>query len=101
MLLDVNGLAKGGVRTPWVDVPIARTSGLAPAESPMSFLFGSGELFDAPTLERLYPGGATDYLKRFTAALDSAIAAGFILAVDREEILALAAAIFCQIAPEM
>jgi hypothetical protein len=101
LLLDVNGLAKGGVRTPWVDVPIARTSGLAPAESPMSFLFGSGELFDAPTLERLYPGGAADYLKRFTAALDSAIAAGFILAVDREEILALAAAIFCQIAPEM
>ena len=28
--LDENGLAKGGVRTPWVDVPIARTSGLAP-----------------------------------------------------------------------
>ena len=27
--LDANGIAKGGVRTPWVDVPIARTSGVA------------------------------------------------------------------------
>ena len=29
LLLDANGIAKGGVRTPWVDVPIARTSGVA------------------------------------------------------------------------
>ena len=27
-ILDANGLAQGGVRTPWVDVPIARTSGV-------------------------------------------------------------------------
>ncbi|MFG1933086.1 alpha/beta hydrolase domain-containing protein [Mycobacterium sp. NPDC048908] len=94
LLLDANGLAKGGVRTPWVDVPTARTSGLAPDESPMSFLFGSGEPFDAQTLDALYPGGAADYLDRFTAALDRAIAARFILAADRDEILALAGAIF-------
>ena len=80
------------MRTPWVDVPIARTSGLAPDESPMSFLFGSGEMFDDDTLCRLYPGGVADYLERFTAALDSAIQAGFIVAADRSEILELAAA---------
>lgn len=93
-VLDANGIAMSGVRTPWVDVPIGRTSGLAPDESPMSFLFGSGELFDATTLDALYPGGANEYLEKFTAALDQAIDAGFILAADRAEILELAAAKF-------
>jgi hypothetical protein len=90
LVLDATGNAVGGVRTPWVDVPIARTSGLAPEESPMSFLFGSGQLFDAQTLRTLYPGGPGEYLERFTAALDRAIEAGFIVAADRAEILALA-----------
>ena len=92
LVLDANGLAEGGVRTPWVDVPIAKTSGMAPDESPMSFIFGSGEMFDFQTLSKLYPRGATDYLERFTVALDTAIGAGFILPADRTEILELAAA---------
>ncbi len=93
-VLDANGLARGGVRTPWVDVPIARTSGVGSEESLMLAIFGSGEPFDADTLRRLYPGGAADYLERFTASLDSTIRSGFILAADREEILQLAAATF-------
>jgi hypothetical protein len=94
LLLDGHGLAVGGIRTPWVDVPIARTSGLAPDESPMSFLFGSGEVFDRDTMRALYPGGRGDYLERFTDALDRAIEAGFIVAADRSEILQLAEASF-------
>jgi hypothetical protein len=94
LVLDEFGLARDGVRTPWVEVPIARTSGFAPDESPMSFLFGSGEVFDEDTVNRLYPGGASDYLERFTAALDRAIGAGFIVPSDRTEILELAAAAF-------
>ena len=94
LLADDNGLARGGVRTPWVDVPIAKTSGLAPGESPMSFLFGSGEPFDAATLTHLYPGGRADYLERFTESLDTTIEAGVLLAADRSEILQLAAAAF-------
>jgi hypothetical protein len=93
-ILDDSGLAQGGVRTPWVDVPIARTSGAGSEESTMASIFGSGEVFDAATVRRLYPGGVQDYLERFTASLDSAIEAGFILAADREEILQLAAATF-------
>lgn len=92
--LDANGLAEGGVRTPWVDVPIAWTSGLAKDESPMSFLFGSGELFDAARLCELYPKGVEGYLEQFTDALDRAIEAGFLLPADRPEILELAAAMF-------
>ena len=91
-ILDANGLARGGVRTPWVDVPTARTSGIGTGENPLAQLFGSGELFDAATLRRLYPGGTADYLERFTVALDAAIGSGFILPADRAEILELAAA---------
>jgi hypothetical protein len=93
-ILDALGLAQGGVRTPWVDVPIAQTSGVGGDESTMSSIFGSGGQFDAATVRRLYPGGATEYLARFTASLDSAIQSGFILAADRQEILELAAATF-------
>lgn len=94
LVLDANGLAEGGVRTPWVDVPIARTSGLAKDESPMSFLFGSGEVFGAARLCALYPDGVDEYLDRFTDALDRTIEAGFLLPADRPEILELAAAMF-------
>jgi hypothetical protein len=93
-LLDANGLAEGGIRTPWVDVPIARTSGVSTEESIMSAIFGSGEPFDSATVRRLYPRGAEEYLKNFTAALDRAIESGFILAADRAEILQLAAATY-------
>lgn len=97
-VLDANGLARGGVRTPWVDVPIARTSGLAGPEgadeSLMTAIFGSGEPFDVATVRRLYPGGAGHYLEGFTAALDAAIGSGHLLAADRDEILELAAATF-------
>ena len=66
----------------------------AAAESIMAWLFGCGEPFDAATVRRLYPGGPTEYLESFTAALDTAIGSGFILAADRAEILALAAATY-------
>jgi len=39
-------------------------------------------------------------LAGFTAALDSAIQSGFILAADREEILQLAAATFTTVRPQ-
>jgi len=94
LVLDSNGLAQGGVRTPWVDVPIARTSGAGTDESLMADLFGSGEVFDAETLRRLYPGGAAEYLERFTAALDTAIGSGWLLAADRDEILEIASATY-------
>jgi len=92
LVLGDSGLATGGVRTPWVDVPIARTSGIGTAESPLSHLFGSGEPFDAATVARLYPDGVTEYLARFTESLDAAIRSGFLLPADRAEILQLAKA---------
>lgn len=91
LVLDANGLAEGGVRTPWVDVPIARTSGVGNSGGPLGVLAGVCEPFDASTLDRLYPGGKSEYLKKFGAALTAAIKAGFILPADKQDILNLAA----------
>jgi hypothetical protein len=60
----------------------------------MAAIFGSGEPFDTETVRRLYPGGAADYLERFSAALDTAIEHGFILSADRDEIIRIAAAVY-------
>jgi hypothetical protein len=94
IVVDANGIAAGGVRTPWVDVPTARTSGASAGDNVLLAIFGSGEPFDAETVARLYPGGQAEYLERFAAALDQAIGAGFLLVADRQEIVELAAAAF-------
>jgi hypothetical protein len=94
LVLDANGLAQGGVRTPWVDVPTARLSGVGNSGGPLGSMVGVCEPFDAVTLDRLYPGGKSMYLEKFEASLDSAIQAGFILLADRQEILDLAGIAF-------
>jgi hypothetical protein len=93
-VLDEHHLVRGGVRTPWVDVPIAETSGDGGEQTVMSAIFGSGRPFDSATVQRMYPGGPAEYVARFTESLDSAIELGFLLAADRDEILALAEATF-------
>jgi Alpha/beta hydrolase domain len=91
LALDANGLAQGGVRTPWVEVPTIRLSGAGNSGSFLAVLVGLGEPFDQAALARLYPGGKAEYLKRFEASLSAAIKAGYILPEDRREILAIAA----------
>lgn len=89
---DAVGIAYGGVRSPWVDAPLMAHSGVPNPAEPMGFLIGQSRPFDRATIERLYPGGRADHLARFTGALDHAIAAGFILAENRSEIVSLAEA---------
>ena len=90
-VLDELGIARGGIRTPWVDVPSAVMSGLGQSGESFAMLFGRTEPFDEGALTTMYPGGEDDYLERFGSALDAAIAAGFLLEDDRMEILAVAA----------
>lgn len=90
--LDNEGDALGGVRSPWVDVPTARYSGARTTGPAGTELVGSTVPFDKARLARLYPGGRSEYLRKFEASLSSVIAAGFILAADRQEILDLARA---------
>lgn len=89
-VLDANGNVLGGVRTPWVDVPTARLSGVGNSGAQLAFLVGVGDPYDQATLDRLYPDGKAEYLKRFETALDSSIRSGFILPADRQEIMSLA-----------
>jgi hypothetical protein len=89
--LDEHGLAIGGIRTPWVDVPNAVLSGLGQGGETFTILFGRTEPFDEDALSALYQGGESEYLQRFEASLEATIAAGFILEDDRAEILSVAA----------
>ena len=89
-VLDANGLAAGGVRTPWVNVPTARLSGVGNSGGMLAGMAGVCEPFDEATFARLYPGGKKEYLRKFQVSLDAAIEAGFILPADRKEILGLA-----------
>jgi len=88
--VDSNGIAKGGIRTPWVDVPIARLSGQG-GGNPQ---FGLTQPFDQAKLDKLYPSGRGEYLKKFEVALATAIKSGFILPADAAEIKALASAMY-------
>ena len=88
---DAHGIATGGIRTPWTEVPTMLLSGVGNSGSFVGQLAGIGEPFDGATLVKLYPGGSGEYLRRFTIALDQAIAAGHLLLEDRAEILTVAA----------
>ena len=91
---DANGNAVGGIRTPWVDAPIATLSGLGGAGGGWASLFGRTAPFDAATLASLYPGGRDDYLARARKSLSQAVDGGFILAADVAEIEALLGACY-------
>jgi hypothetical protein len=85
---DGLGVARGGVRTPWVDAPVAVLSGLG-QPGDMSELFGTTRAFDAPTAAARYPRGREQYEAEFGAATRAAVDAGFLLAADAAEIDAL------------
>jgi hypothetical protein len=99
LVLDELGIVRGGVRTPWVDVPVAVLSGLGQEGAMFIPLFGVTRPFDDAQLGRLYPNGRKQYLDEFERRLDEAIASGFILTADRDEILALVAAA-CPLGPD-
>jgi hypothetical protein len=80
---DEHGNARGGIRTPYVDVPIATLSGEGQTGSVLCILFGTTSLFDAEKLAELYPTQAT-YIDAYNASTDAAVAAGFILPADAE-----------------
>jgi len=102
-VLDDLGNATGGVRTPYVDVPIAILSGEGQPQPDFSeideisietldfcFLSGITRLFDAPTLGSLYASNAA-YIDSVNTATDEAVSKGFLLAEDADLIKAHAA----------
>jgi hypothetical protein len=93
---DENQLALGGVRNPLVDVPVAATTGdppdgasiddLAGGGGDVCILFGRTIPFDRTTLIELH-GTAADYLQAFRASADAAVAAGFLLRADADQLI--------------
>ena len=93
LALDELGIARGGLRSPWVDAPTAVLSGFGQSGSIFAFLFGTTRPFDPAALARLYPGGRSDFLARFQHAIDATLSRGFLLEADAAEIEGLAGAI--------
>ncbi len=92
---DAAGIARGGIRTGWVDVPVAALSGLTPpGATGIGILLGSTRVFDAAELARRYPGGPGDYVAAFREATMRAATAGFVLEQDVDEIVAVATAAY-------
>lgn len=79
-----DGIAKGGIRTPPVDVPIEVLSGKAGRADPMiCILMGSTNPLPAARISALYPSRDA-YLKSFDEATAAAVKAGHLLEPDRE-----------------
>ncbi len=83
---DEHGNAVGGVRSPFVDVPLAT---YAPTSTPgiSCLLAGTQTPFTADVAEGVY-GDADGYLEQFEAALDQTVKKRFLLEADRAEVLA-------------
>ena len=87
LVLDAVGNATGGVRTPVLDAPVDRLTGIAgEGASVICLLLGTTTPLTAEQLATLYTG-QDDYVAKYGKATDAAIAAGFALAEDRDEIL--------------
>jgi hypothetical protein len=83
-----DGIALGGVRTPPVDAPVDVLSGEpGPDPSVICLLLGSTTPIAPARLAELH-GGRRAYLDAFARATEDAVAAGFVLADDREAMLA-------------
>lgn len=100
---DELGNAKGGVRTPYVDTPIAILEGEGQPQPDLSeiddvniddvdfcFLSGTTDLLDAATLGSLYADNAA-YVEALNAATDEAVDKGFLLPADAQLIKTYAA----------
>ena len=73
---DELGIAKGGVRTPIVDVPLAANVGDATNSPGFCSVFGHSRPFNATVLEKLYPNGSASYVKAFANAARRAVKSG-------------------------
>ena len=95
LVTDDAGIARGGIRTGWVDVPVAALSGLSPpGTAGIGVLLGSTRVFDDAELAHRYPGGPGEYAAAFREATARAAAAGFVLEQDVDEMIAVATAAY-------
>ncbi|MEH6570126.1 MAG: alpha/beta hydrolase domain-containing protein [Halioglobus sp.] len=85
-VLDDLGNVLGGIRTPYVDAPVAVLSGLGQVGESFCGLFGTTILFSADQLVTRYIDEA-GYVDAVTQAAESAVEAGFILPLDAQQMI--------------
>jgi hypothetical protein len=82
---DANGNSTGGIRTPFSDAPSAALAGTGNTGDGFCRLFGTTALFSAEQMASLYVNEA-GYAEAVAEATDAAVAAGFILEDDAQDI---------------
>lgn len=80
-VLDEYGNAKGGIRTSWVDAPVAMLSGLGQSGGSFCGIFGTTTPLDQAVLDELYPDHET-YVRKVRAATSRAVFQGYIRKAD-------------------
>jgi Alpha/beta hydrolase domain len=88
---DANGIARGGIRLPPVEVPVAHNSAIQKGPDIFARLVGSHESFPVEKVRQLY-GSRDNYLARYTAAALAAEAASVVLPRDVDPLVAEAVA---------
>ena len=89
--LDAVGNARGGVRTPQVDVPVARLSGLGQSGGLVLRACSAPPSRSYPTRRPRATTTTRRFVTRWAAATDAAVAAGTLLPVDGERLKDVAA----------
>lgn len=87
---DALGNAKGGVRSPWVDVATVRYIAAAPTgpgDNPFRRLIGLEEPFPADRLRQLY-GSKPAYLQKFNQGIDRMTAGRWLIAEEAAKLKA-------------
>jgi hypothetical protein len=84
-VLDSHGNAKGGIRSPFVDVPTATWTGTSTGAS-FCFIAGHEKPFDAAKLQSLYPKHA-DYVRAVKRNVDALVKGGTLLREDGDELV--------------
>jgi hypothetical protein len=84
--LDSLGNATGGVRTPQVDTPIAKLSGVGNSPLPNCQLFGTTTPFTAAQIKSLYKNHG-QFVSQWAQATQNDVKRGFLLPADVDELI--------------
>jgi hypothetical protein len=87
---DEHGIAKGGIRLPQADVPLAQNSAIPLTEDIFAYLGGSSHAFPREKVHALY-GDKASFLAKFEAAAQRAVEAGVLMPRDVAPLVAEAA----------
>jgi hypothetical protein len=83
---DEHGIAKGGIRLPQVEVPLAANSAVPLRDDIWSYLAGRCEPFSRPKLTELY-GDEESFVTKFRAAAESAVRDGVLMPREVEPLV--------------